>query len=179
MRTFIAIELPKEVKNYLSDIQKILAPAGDDVKWVKPDNIHLTLKFLGEVNLETLDQTIQSLEKIAANKTAFCFNLSTVGVFPKIESPKVVWIGINKGGSEIREIAKDLGKADLSPHITIGRVKSKKDLGKLVDILRVFALSPQRALQEFPVNKITVFKSTLLPEGPIYDILKEVNLKAA
>ncbi len=179
MRAFIAIELPKEVKDYLSDIQKRLTPAGADVKWVKPDNIHLTLKFLGEISPEALDQTIQSLELIGANKKAFYFNLSAVGVFPKIESPKVVWIGINKGSTEIREIAKDLGKADLSPHITLGRIKSKKDLERLVDILKVFEVNPQKALQEFPVNKITVFKSTLLPDGPIYEVIKEVNLKAA
>lgn len=179
MRAFIAIELPKEIKDYLSDIQKRLFPAGADVKWVKPDNIHLTLKFLGEITPEALNQTIQSLEVIAANKKAFYLSLSSVGVFPKIDSPKVIWIGINKGSSEIREFAGEIGKDDLSPHITLGRVKSKKDLGKLVDILKLFEVKPQKALQEFTVNKITVFKSTLLPDGPVYESLKEVNLKAA
>ncbi|MBU0503102.1 MAG: RNA 2',3'-cyclic phosphodiesterase [Candidatus Omnitrophota bacterium] len=177
MRAFIAIELPKEIKEFLSDIQKRLTPAGADVRWVKPDNIHLTLKFLGEINPEALDQTIQSLEKIAADRKAFYLSLSSVGVFPKIESPKVVWIGINKGSSEIREVAGEIGKDDLSAHITLGRVKSKKNLGRLVDILKVFEVNPQKTPQECLVNKITIFKSTLLPDGPVYEILKEVNLR--
>lgn len=178
MRTFIAIELPKKIKDYLSDIQKKLVVSGADVKWVKPDNIHLTLKFLGEISPETLDQTNQTLEKICADKKAFCVNLSSVGVFPDIDRPKVVWIGINKGSPEISQIARELGKDSLSPHITLARVKTNKNLKVLAGLLKEFEEKPRMEVQEFTVSKITVFKSTLLPNGPIYEVLKEINLKA-
>jgi 2'-5' RNA ligase len=189
MRTFIAIELPKEIKEALASLQQGLKNSGADVKWVQPENIHLTLKFLGEIDEQVLAKIINILEVTAENQNSFYLNLSSLGAFPNMNFPRVIWIGIKKGDSQIQEVASKLEKEisgigipkenrAFSSHITLGRVKSGLNRDKLTKKLNELA---GNFLKEgscaFPVKKITLFKSTLTPQGPIYEILKEVPLK--
>ncbi len=187
MRAFIAIELPERIKDFLSRIQGQLKSAGADVKWVEPQNIHLTLKFLGEINEERLVRSAQILEEITRGKNSFQIRLSSVGAFPKISSPRVVWVGIDKGDSETKEIARALEEAiekigiskedrPFSSHITIGRARSSLNRDKLVVILNKLADNLGGESPEFTVTKIALFKSTLTPKGPIYEALKEAIL---
>ncbi|MBU1905681.1 MAG: RNA 2',3'-cyclic phosphodiesterase, partial [Candidatus Omnitrophica bacterium] len=83
MRTFIAIELPKEIKQELAKMQEQLKASGADVKWVKPENIHLTLKFLGEIEERKLEQINQILQEVTKNKSTFQASISSLGAFPK------------------------------------------------------------------------------------------------
>ncbi|MFH1678513.1 MAG: RNA 2',3'-cyclic phosphodiesterase, partial [Candidatus Omnitrophota bacterium] len=93
MRTFIAIELPEEIKNILGEIQDKLKQTRADVKWVQPQNIHLTLKFLGEINEDLVKKIASALNEIAQENSSFNLRLYELGAFPKIKYPRVIWIG--------------------------------------------------------------------------------------
>ncbi|MDI6758152.1 MAG: RNA 2',3'-cyclic phosphodiesterase [Candidatus Omnitrophota bacterium] len=189
MRTFIAIELPKEVRDTLSQLQEELKKTKADVKWVSPENIHLTLKFLGERNEKKINQIAQILEEIAKDKISFTTSISNIGAFPKIDFPRVLWVGIDKGDKEIKEIVKELEekiarlgipKEDkpFSSHITLGRTRSTLNRQELVQGLNTLSENfPKETSLEFSITKLTFFKSTLTPGGPIYETLKEIILK--
>lgn len=189
MRTFIAIELPQEIRNSLASLQEQLRSSGADVKWVAPVNIHLTLKFLGEIDEKKLDEVSKIIDDIAKNKTTFAIRITSLGAFPKINYPRVIWVGIDKGDMETKEIANDLEEAiakigipkedrPFSSHITIGRLRSPQNRERLVKELNKLVDDFGKQNLEFSVTKITFFKSTLTPKGPIYDILKEAHLKS-
>ncbi|MFH0827731.1 MAG: RNA 2',3'-cyclic phosphodiesterase [Candidatus Omnitrophota bacterium] len=188
MRAFIAIELPQEIKTTLSRLQAKLKTAGADVKWVEPKNIHLTLKFLGEIDEQTIEKLNSCLEKIRKIKKPFTLNLSSPGAFPNPASPRVIWVGIKQGNTEIKEITLLLEKQsteigltpenrEFSAHITIGRTRSGKNRRELSKILSDLS---QNSLEDnlFTVDKITFFKSTLTSRGPVYEAIKEFHLSA-
>jgi 2'-5' RNA ligase len=184
MRTFIAIELSPEIEEYLRRLQERLKTSQADVKWVSPQNIHLTLKFLGEIDEKTLEQIKHILEDTACSSEQFTLRLSVIGAFPSIKSPRVIWIGIDKGDEEVKVIAKELEdklsaiglpKEDraFSSHITLGRVRSSGNRNNLVKSLESLKEKLLEGNTELRVEKITLFKSTLTPKGPIYEALKE------
>lgn len=188
MRTFIAIELPKEIKQSLANLQSDLKTTNADVKWVNPDNIHLTLKFLGEISDDKIDKITKIMQDISLSKPSFSIHLSNLGAFPSIRSPRVIWIGIEKGISETKELAKELEKKiekigihrdnkGFSCHITLARVRSNLNRGLLAKKLEDLIGRPLNIPHpEIPVTKITLFKSTLTPKGPIYESIYLTNL---
>src|SRR3989338_5878109 len=111
MRTFIAIELSEEIRNTLAQIQSHLKYAGADVKWVEKDNIHLTLKFLGEISEEKAKQVTATLDDIAKETKPFEISLKDLGAFPAIDHPRVIWVGLDKGAKESTELAKKIDLA--------------------------------------------------------------------
>lgn len=190
MRTFIAIELPQEIKDFFKGIQDQLKSSQADVKWVEPKNIHLTLKFLGEIDERKIDEVIEVARGLAKENKLFYIRLSSVGAFPNANYPRVIWIGIDKGDAQVKQIASLLEeglsrvglpkeKRPFSSHITIGRVRSGLNRKNLTDALSNVALNFNQASLEFPVEKIILFKSTLTPGGPIYEALHSANLKTA
>jgi len=188
MRAFIAIELPCAVKEYLGRFQNKLKTSASDIKWVNPENIHLTLKFLGEIEDKTTDEIKEILETVSCRRLAFYIRLSTLGAFPKINSPRIIWTGIDKGADETKEIAAELEeriakigipKEDkpFSAHLTIGRTRSAFNRENLAKTLVALQGEIIQDNIEFRADKLTLFKSTLTPQGPVYTILKEANLK--
>lgn len=187
MRTFIAIELPKAIRDSLAQLEERLKKSGAQVKWVEPQNIHLTLKFLGEVDQQKLEKIAEAMKITAADKKTFYLRVCSIGAFPKINFPRIIWVGIDKGDNETKEIAEELeGKLaklgipeedrPFSSHITIGRTKSTlnrdgliRELAAAEDILKTEDL-------EFKVQGITLFQSTLTPKGPVYTPLKTADL---
>lgn len=187
MRTFIAIELPKEIKDYLGKLEEKLKTTQADVKWVKPENIHLTLKFLGEIDDKKLEKINLILDDVAREKSPYKIQITSIGAFPKLDFLRVIWAGVDRGDAETKEIAKTLEEKiqkigipkeerAFSSHITIGRTRSTKNREKLVQELKNIADCSRENL-EFSVTKIILYKSTLTPQGPIYEVLKEANLK--
>ena len=188
MRTFIAIELPREIKDILAGIQEELRQARADVKWVNPENIHLTLKFLGEIEQDLVKQINALLENIAQENSCFRLYLSGLGAFPKLRYPRVIWISA-ASDQPVIDIANDLERRlvkiglpaesrRFSTHITLGRVRSGKNQKALVQAIeslnKNLSSSPQ---PEFKVLQLTLFKSTLTPQGPIYEALSTHPLK--
>ncbi|MCM8795890.1 MAG: RNA 2',3'-cyclic phosphodiesterase [Candidatus Omnitrophica bacterium] len=188
MRTFIAIELPKEIKETLGLLQEELKKSGADVKWVSPSNIHLTLKFLGEIDAKKLNKLNEILENVALKQSPFSLGIKGIGVFPNLNSPRVIWVGVEKGDEETKRIAaileEEIAKIGIpkerrpySTHITLGRLRSGVNRMKLLEQLNYLKDKSEKINLEFTVKKITLLKSTLTPQGPIYEILKEANLK--
>jgi len=189
LRTFIAIEMPAEVKSTLGRLQERLKRANADVKWVAPENIHLTLKFLGERDDKKIEQISEILDGTAQNHNSFYASISTLGGFPSLNSPRVMWVGINGGEQECKSIYQELEEKisklgipkeerPFSAHITIGRSRSASNRKELIECLNGSSDYLIKEALRFKVAHITLFKSTLNPQGPVYDPLKLANLKA-
>ncbi len=187
MRTFISVELPDEVKGKIGEFIKELDDAEMKVKWVKKDNLHLTLKFLGWVEDKNLDKLIRSTEKAVSNSGSFKVSFRGTGTFPPClpagregKNPRVVWVGTEEGGDELCDLADRLSKIgsrrekrEFKAHLTIGRVKEKKGVDKLLKKLERFK---DIKFGEATVDRIFIMKSTLTSKGPIYEIFKEAKL---
>ncbi|MBU1091078.1 MAG: RNA 2',3'-cyclic phosphodiesterase [Candidatus Omnitrophica bacterium] len=187
MRTFIAIELPKEIKDELTKLQDQLKLSNADVKWVAPENIHLTIKFLGEINEEKLCRISEVIENCAKDKSPYLIRINSLGVFPNMNSPRVIWVGLDKGNQETEELAKSIEenleklgipkeKRPFSSHITIARVRSMKNREQLIEALKKLENVFVGNNLEWNVKKVILFKSTLTPKGPTYEALKETIL---
>ena len=185
LRTFIAIELAAPLQESLKDIQDELMNSGADVKWVKPDNIHLTLKFLGDVSAERIDSLIGIIDEVVSNEKSFTFRMTHIGAFPKPEHPKIIWAGITLGKENIERIVSGLEERlqsigfekkarDFFAHVTLGRVRSCANRLALSESLQNFSF-PQGLTQK--AKQTILFKSTLTPDGPIYKALMRFDLK--
>ena len=178
MRLFIAIEIPEDIRKKLASLQAKIGDVGK-VKWVETENIHLTLKFLGET--DALDEIKESLEKVKCRK--FTSAVSGFGVFPNESYIRVIWAGMEPRKSidelheEIDDSLSHLGfpkDQKFHPHLTLGRVRSVSDKEKLksaVDELKVI-----EKIGEFKIEKFKLKKSTLTPKGPVYEDVAIFNL---
>lgn len=187
MRAFIAIPLTEQVHQELAHLQDKLRKSNADVKWVEPFNIHLTLKFLGEIDEEQVEKIKVSLDEIAKNRHCFDIHLAKVGAFPKISYPRIVWVGIDEGYEECKALAEATEDAmerlgfkkedrPFSPHLTLGRVRSAKNKTQLMACLEKEKDFPSQS--KVSVSKIILFQSILTPKGPAYTPLKEFPLIA-
>lgn len=186
MRTFIALEISEEIREVLAQIESHLKYAGADVKWVTPGNIHLTLKFLGEVDEGRIEKIKAILDKIGKQTKPFEITIKDIGAFPKIDLPRVIWVGLDKGAAESAELAKriedelsklgfDKEDRPFTAHLTIGRVRSPKN--KLALKERMQSLSFElKARSSKIVSSVTLFQSALTPSGSIYTKLHEAAL---
>jgi 2'-5' RNA ligase len=175
MRCFVAIDLPEEVKKELVKLQRELPEA--TMKLVEPENLHLTIEFLGELTDFQVNQCKQELKKIEFQKFKAYF--SSVGFFPSEQYIRVVWVGLEpqaiiKGLHEkIHNALKSIVKLDerFESHITLARVKYIGDKKTFIGGLR--GLKPRRV--EFGVNSFALKKSTLTRQGPIYEDVVKFN----
>ncbi len=183
MRTFIAIEIPSEIKSALTELQKELRRAGAEVSWTKPENFHLTLIFLGEVD----EMRIKEVERICVDSSRefrpFLLSLGATGVFPNSRQPRVLWAGLSGDVEIVVEIKRRLeenlaligfepeGKV-WRPHLTIGRLKSNRNTRDLLELADAYTLP---ALS-FTVSEIVLMKSELHPAGSIYTGIVKARL---
>jgi len=184
IRSFIAIPLNAEILSRIEKTQKELRTLPADVKWVNPTSIHLTLKFLGNVeegNVEDIARGIQNMVKGVKPWSAVVRNM---GAFPSLKNPRVVWIGIeDQGGQLVRlqnQIEQQMSKLGFeeekrafSPHLTLGRVRSPKGKHELVNYLLD---ERERVFGEINVDRVILFKSELRPSGAVYMPLRELSL---
>ena len=177
MRLFIAIELPAEVKKHLEQLQKKID--GHFAQLLLAKEIHLTLKFLGEVNEQKIPEIKQKLDKI--DFVPFAASLGSAGVFPDERYVKIVWVGVEPVNSitalqqKIEKSLSGLFEPDtrFTPHLTLARVKFIKDKKLFIENLKKLAAEKK----EFLVDSFKLIKSTLTPKGPVYETIAE--LKAA
>jgi 2'-5' RNA ligase len=181
-RGFIAVEVPvtDQIKNFQHDINQTEA----NVKLVEPENIHITLKFLGDIPVNQIDMIESIMHDAVFSVKKHKITLESTGVFPNENFIKVIWIGI-KGTDQLSMIADVLNqkctkigvkkdKRGFSAHLTIGRMKSARGKEQIVDILRSYE---DTLFAEIPVDSIHLKKSTLTPDGPIYETLSTISLK--
>ncbi len=182
LRTFIAVELTEEIRTVLQDIQGRLKTFHADVKWVEPQNIHLTLKFLGDVGPKDIQPLIETL-RAALKGTPIPTELAELGAFPDLRRPRVLWAGLRDEDGRIAQLASTieevLGKIgykkeprDFKAHVTLGRVRSLKNITLLIKELQKYRF-PRRFPQV--IAGITLFKSTLTSSGPLYEILEKFD----
>ena len=181
IRSFIAIELPSKIKTELSGLVGRLSPKYQrSVKWVNPEGIHLTLKFLGSVPEEKISDIIDVLDDIASESHPFELCLDEVGAFPNLKSPRVAWVGISGNLHDLSSIHRKIEnsivhlgfekeKRVFSAHLTIGRVKDSTNKIERADIGRDLSVSAIKQSLPFSINGFTLMKSTLTPKGAIYE----------
>jgi len=166
IRAFIAIEINEEARLELLKLQDKLKQLGADVKWVKPQNLHLTLKFQGDTPGNKIQNIKDILKEIAGKTSVFSISLSKLGAFPNLNSPRIAWVGVKKNSEELKKIANMLGNQTFSSHVTLGRFRYCKKIAM-----------PAFTGLDMTVSKITLFQSTLTPKGPVYKSLYEAMLK--
>jgi 2'-5' RNA ligase len=183
MRLFVAVDLNESVRKRLAEIQRKLDSADYDLKIVEPENLHLTLKFLGEVDEGTCERVKDLISEAIKDVHAFALSFEGIGYFGNGRFMKVVWAGVKEGKEELVRAAKSLDERlsfirkdehDMSPHLTIARVKSGRNVQNLareVNSLRDVKIGEVR------VKEICLKKSVLTPEGPVYSDVKAFPLK--
>jgi 2'-5' RNA ligase len=184
IRSFIAIELPDEVRRVLDQVQKHLRDSVTGVRWVQPESIHLTLKFLGSILPEQVAAISAAVGEVAHGEPPLALNVSGIGAFPNARRPRVIWVGIvgeverlGRLQTRLESAVESLGfqreERPFRPHLTLGRVKDPR---RPPDLTRALAETTVPASNPFDVREILVYKSDLRPTGAIYTKLQHLPL---
>jgi 2'-5' RNA ligase len=183
VRAFIAVELDSQLLPKVLELQREILSVGADIKAVEPENIHFTLKFLGEIPQTTVDEVTSSMNKL--NFNSFAVELRGIGCFPNMRNPRVIWIGVSTGEDAFGRLSRQLEdhlrgnnlKSEgerFTAHLTIGRVRSGRN--KAAVIKKVGELL-NAEVGRMTVRSVKLKKSTLTSRGPIYTTLSEVKGK--
>ena len=175
--------MPEAVKSALSEFQQELNKCGADVRWVKPLNVHLTLKFLGEINEKDVYRIIEAVEGTCRKYTAFNLEVSGAGVFPNKRYPRVLWVGINGNGTfsalqqEIEDAMASMGfekeNRKFVPHLTLGRFRSSIGKEELLDKIELHQANKFGVID---VKTVSFMKSDLGPAGAKHTRVAEILL---
>jgi len=182
MRSFIAIEVKEAIKNSLTQIQQMGLVKGEGIRWVKPDRMHLTLKFLGEIDPSTVPHVTKAIQVASEDMEPFIINFETLGFFPDLKRARVMWTGIRDDRKnleilfrrlelELLNLGFDKELRAFRPHLTLARFKGR------VKILQAFEKMESKDFGSQAVKEIVLFKSDLKPQGPIYSPLSTATLK--
>ncbi len=185
MRLFVAIELSEELRNKLYDFESELNDPNDKISWVSSQNIHLTLKFLGDVPQTKVDLIKKEIQNVSLLCQKFYASIKGAGSFPEKGRPNVIWVGVREGCEDIVNVFNILedrlsllsfekDKRKYYPHLTLGRVKYIKDI---TSFSQKIVLHKEDLFGKFCVNGISLIKSTLTPKGSIYEILYQSQFK--
>lgn len=185
MRTFIAIDLDENIKNIISELLLKLDKGNKNIRWVKRQSMHLTLKFLGEIPDGKISNIESVLKNISEKYGAFPLCLIGTGSFPPArKNPRVLWMGIEKNEilkklqphleTELEKIGFPRDSRKFHPHLTLGRVRAFFNLESTLSELEKHR---DTNFGEMKVKKITFFKSTLKPSGAEYSVIFESNHK--
>jgi 2'-5' RNA ligase len=189
IRTFIAIELPGVVKQALAQVQEKLKFTGDEpVNWVDPQNVHLTLKFLGNVDVNNTGKIAAAMETASNGIPTFDIQIGGIGAFPNLKRVQIVWMGLSGDLVKLDQLHMRI-EANLiplgftaetrpfTPHLTIARLRNyaspeiRQKLGELI------TATPFEEQYTINVNTVYLVRSQLTPQGPIYSRIGSVRLK--
>jgi 2'-5' RNA ligase len=189
LRTFIAIELDQELQQNLADLQTRLRrdvpPRA--VRWVRPDAIHLTLKFLGDTSLAQVESVKEALARATQEVNPFEFTIGGVGCFPNTHRPRVVWVGLHEPTGALRRLrdaveaqVAPLGfpteKRPFHPHLTLGRTQRRASPAEVRALGETIAASAVGNIDEMSVREVCYIKSDLRPSGAVYTALSRASL---
>ncbi len=185
MRTFIAIDLSPDIKASLAGLVGRLAPLSREVKWVRQDSMHLTLKFLGEIEEGRAGEVERLLSSVALKYGPIALTVKGTGAFPPgSRTPRILWAGVQAASSlsllqeDVESGCEGLGFAretrPFNLHLTLGRIKSPAGLAP---VLLELEKSREAAFGEMAVQRLTFFQSKLKPSGAEYSIIREFPLK--
>ena len=182
MRAFVAVELPDEARAALARWQSQLKAAGADVAWTAPENLHVTMRFLGEIDDAQRQAVERCAEAAAAPAAPFDAALSEPGAFPSTRRPRVLWMGIGQGAEALTQVAGALERGIAASgfaaedrgfvaHVTLGRARSPRGLSRLAARLEAPGWSSPAP---FRVDHLTLFQSRLSSAGPAYTALTRI-----
>ena len=185
LRAFVAFDISAAMRRELTRVQEDLRERLEgDISWVKPENIHLSLRFLGTITPRQVEQAKIILQEVAKINNRFTVDLGTVNAFPHTHNPRVIWVGIKTGFNELNQINGHL-EEKLShtgftsddrafyPHLSLARVKQLKNRATFSACID--EITPR--FVSTSIERISLFKSTLQPGGPVYTLLAESPLK--
>ncbi|MDD4268317.1 MAG: RNA 2',3'-cyclic phosphodiesterase [Pirellulales bacterium] len=185
VRTFIAVEIDPQVRRAAADLVGRLSACRAGVKWVVADHLHLTLKFLGDVDIRDIAEVGRAVQAAASTAAAFDCTVAGTGAFPTLQRPRTVWLGVTEGADRLIALQDQIDRAlkkigypaesrSFKPHLTIGRVKRpSRELAELTALLNEHA---DLQVGRTNVDHVTVFASELAPEGPTYHVLAAAPL---
>lgn len=179
IRSFLAIEVPSSTKEEINKMITEFKKADYPVRWVEKENLHLTLIFFGEVKEDFLQKAKIQIISVTKTLRPFEVNLSGLGAFPSQRSPRVIWLSVKDGKDKVADLQTMIEKSLITigykpearqfhPHLTLGRVK-----GIIKEPTKIFAQNYQSP--NFLVKALVLFKSTLRPEGPLYEKLHQFD----
>lgn len=182
IRSFIALEIPNDPISEILSIRDEKIGKIENVRWEEKEKLHLTLKFLGDINSEMIGEYSKVLERIIGAHSSLNLSFSEFGVFKRRDEYKILWLGLNDNkrllklvdeiDSSFEEIGFEKEKRVFKPHITLLRFRGFEDSEKIVSLKYV-----KLPVIEFKTNKVTLFESKLLPSGSVYRSLKNFYLK--
>lgn len=186
LRTFIAVEISDAVRDKVVALIELLGSASADVKWVEPHNLHLTLQFLGDVPERQIPDVCKAVARGAGEVSPFSLEICGAGAFPNLGKPRTLWLGATDGFDHMADLhdrvafaLADLGFRDeerrFQSHLTIGRVRSSKNVALLSPMLRQHSAF---SAGTFQVEQAVVFSSRLERGGPIYEKLSTAQLRS-
>ena len=189
VRSFIAIELPDEVKAGLTRLQdRLKADKHSSVKWVNPNSIHLTLKFLGDVTVNKLNEISKAMETAVQEIPPFQLEVKDLGVFPNLNKVRVVWVGvrgdITRLGQLQQRLESNLATLDFTPetrvftpHLTLARLREQASPDERQNFGQLIGNTKFESVYKFRVDSISLMRSQLTREGAIYSRLSSAKLK--
>jgi RNA 2',3'-cyclic 3'-phosphodiesterase len=189
IRAFIAVELPVELKKELAELETQLKKGSPSVvKWVDPNSIHVTLKFLGEVSEDSVDELMLAMEEAAQRVSPFKLEVSAVGAFPNLDRVQVVWVGVKGALDKIASLQKKIESNTeqlgftrdnrvFSPHLTLGRVRNEASSNERQRLGKLLYGTAFTALHNVEVNAVNLMKSQLTSTGAIYTCIGSIKLK--
>ena len=188
IRSFIAIELPAEVTTKLEQIQNILkSPRYDFVKWVPASNIHITLKFLGNIRPTKIDDVVAVMDRISRTYSPFELEIGDIGAFPNLNNPRVLWIGVDGDIDKLRALQTSLedGLAGVgfakelrafTPHLTLARLREHISPADRREFRELIMTKSPRVSHRFLVTALSLMRSQLQSSGAVYTRIAETKL---
>lgn len=190
IRAFIAVPLPDTLLRELGRLQRQLEEQTSprSVRWVRPQGVHLTLKFLGDTPTEKLSEIEGALAVVARSAPACTFTVGGLGCFPNTRRPRVVWVGVQEPTGRlaalqdaIEEVMAPFGYSPegrgFTPHLTLGRVGRKTTRGDAARVGEIVACTTVETLAEVPADRFALIRSVLKPSGAEYTTLQEFALQ--
>ena len=185
IRSFIAVKVPQNVKSLMTDAMAAFHDLDPYVRWVKIEGVHLTLKFLGNIETSQMEPVSECINEAVEGQRPFRVTVGGTGVFPNIRNPRVLWIGLSEDRDELSLIyekleskLKGLGfepeTRPFNPHLTLGRFRDSRKGGRVIngEMLEKAAPGPE----SFMVDRVFLMRSRLHPAGAKYTVLKEQML---
>jgi len=186
IRAFIAVDPSPEIVRRITEKIRVWEPKTKGFRWVRPEALHLTLRFLGEVDEATLAQVDERLGQLVPTLPSMSLSVEGVGFFPNPEKPRVAWAGLTGDCGPLEELQKKIHEAvsnlsvhpekdrEFSPHLTLARIPNWRGSSGVNELLKA---SPEWTLGSFSVDRVFLYKSRLTPEGASYSKLKEYFLR--
>jgi 2'-5' RNA ligase len=187
IRAFIAIELSAALQKALGEVISTLSPHTAAVRWIAPENIHLTLKFLGDIPTGNLALLQKAIQAEALQHPACSLAVGGLGAFPSLRRPRVIWIGI-QAPSGLKSLHQGLENAasrmgiareerPFSPHLTLGRINQRATPAQIDQLGTLLGQVPASQLGEMKAETVTLYRSDLKPGGAVYTRIIQARLK--